>query len=884
MPPIQKSIMDFLKPKTYTQSQEITIKKEEKQIPKTPVLKPINPKASVGILKTPSPKPIHIAPAYSPSNQSPQNSIDVSRFYSPSPIAQDADPILFKPTKETPMLKQYNYIRNQLEIDTALFLQNGAFYELYEQDASFGGQFLQLKVVQKHENMVMSGVPMVQGDFFIKRSLQLNRRICVALQFEQQDPRFKIQKREISYLLSPGLIQDPDFLSSSAYGLLFLDTNSAIFIDLIKQSFSHFEIPEDEDLQQLLILIQPAEVLTSDIQKAQIAKIYVSCVTYYPESYFEKLVNEGKFSHFPKILNQYLSYMRVGKLNQMEFQQDDITKNVFLPSSTIYSLNLECKTGYSLLKTINFTQTKQGFQMLRKQVLRPFFMKEDICQYQKLIQSFASVSLEQLKQIQKQLKQCIDYEKYTHYIIKQAENVKFPINQFQVLIVSFQKGINVLNQLLTEQFYTVFIDRVNVASIQQIVDQFNQNFQIINKELHLHDSNSNFQQQKQKSDEFQNTLLSYLRELKLSYVTQPILAKSLSSKDSRNFLGFTPAPNQFLVVGRDLLSTDQLLSAFKGKHSLTYIASTQTVHKFAFPEIFQKEVENQIQSQNCMLKTSISEFLSYLKIDQIAQFSAQIALFDFAISLAILPLKHANFPWCFPQIQTASASKLSFRNAVHPIAFSTQTAWQKQSFSASKPAILTGANTSGKSTVLRLIGTLAILAQIGAPVPAEEAVLVPFSAVLARVGGSKSANSTFAAECLETSFLTNSMTGRSLVLIDEIGRGTESSEGDALGQGVCVEIQKMGVCGIVATHSAPVKALAAVLGISLINMTSFVQNSSVVNKYEIDESGEGKSYGIEVARGMGIQESVIEEAEKLRDQMEKQRKIKLFLKLQELCV
>lgn len=180
--------------------------------------------------------------------------------------------------------------------------------------------------------------------------------------------------------------------------------------------------------------------------------------------------------------------------------------------------------------------------------------------------------------------------------------------------------------------------------------------------------------------------------------------------------------------------------------------------------------------------------------------------------------------------------------------------------------VLTGCNMSGKSTAMRLIGIAVLLAQIGAPLPCSGMVLTPYSTILAKIGNEDDVRSTFqkeTADCAELLQEASRSDARSLFLLDEFGRGTDSTTGDALAEAVCRQLTQLNLRAVVSTHS-PLMALKLEQDkhVQLCHMRYELTVSGIQFKHTLCHGLCTRSFGSQVAKLAGFPTDLLEQCDK----------------------
>ncbi len=302
----------------------------------------------------------------------------------------------------------------------------------------------------------------------------------------------------------------------------------------------------------------------------------------------------------------------------------------------------------------------------------------------------------------------------------------------------------------------------------------------------------------------------------------------------------------------------------------------QALDKIDFRKLL--EIENfLLRRKNSILNTLKIDFLVFLfeHEDTIREICSILSQMDVLCCFSKLSRIYTHVPWSYPLFQPPITDKehiLDISKAYHPVALKlSQTrlkAWVPLdcNFQDNKMLVLTGCNMSGKSTAMRLIGIAVLLAQIGAPLPCSGMVLTPYSTILAKIGNEDDVRSTFqkeTADCAELLQEASRSDARSLFLLDEFGRGTDSTTGDALAEAVCRQLTQLNLRAVVSTHS-PLMALKLEQDkhVQLCHMRYELTASGIQFKHTLCHGLCTRSFGSQVAKLAGFPADLLEQCDK----------------------
>lgn len=301
----------------------------------------------------------------------------------------------------------------------------------------------------------------------------------------------------------------------------------------------------------------------------------------------------------------------------------------------------------------------------------------------------------------------------------------------------------------------------------------------------------------------------------------------------------------------------------------------QALDKMGFRRLL--EIENfLLRRKNSILNTLKMDLLVFLfeHDDMIREIYSVFSQIDVLCCFSKLSKIYTHVPWSYPVFQPPIVENehiLDISKAYHPIALKfSQTrlrTWVPLdcNFQSNKMLVLTGCNMSGKSTAMRLIGIAVLLAQIGAPFPCSGMVLTPYNAILAKIGGDEDIRSTFqkeTADCAELLREASNPSSRSLFLLDEFGRGTDSTTGDALAEAVSRQLIKLNLRAVVSTHS-PLMALKLEQDkqVQLCHMSYELTASGIKFKHTLCHGLCTRSFGSQVARLAGFPTDLLEKCD-----------------------
>lgn len=790
-------------------------------------------------------------------------------------------PLMAKTKGMTPMMQQYTAMKRSLPDDVLLLFRLGDFYELFFEDAQEAAGILGVALT-KRNGMPMCGVPHHAAEGYIGRLIKANKRVAIAEQTSDPQPG-KIVEREIAQLISAGTISDlnllaadrPNYLAAifqvkKAYGLA--------YVDLSTGDFRLTELDEFSALQDELARIQPSETLASEEQEdglgglpnVQIYDGYVFLqdqADYALREHFQVQSLDGfgctqlpaATSAAGAILHYLIHQMRRDVSHIRKLQPYSSQAHVLIDASSQEHLDLvNCRSGakHTLLACLDRTQTPMGARKLRDWVLHPL---RDLATLQAR-QDWIGGLMEEpfvLAQIQDSLKIVRDVERIVGRLSQGAGNPRdlqslgSSLQQLpeirghvEALGPDFALSSGFIARLkdfteLTEALESAIVDEPPATSKEGGI--FRKGYNSTLDELRAASSEgkqwiADLQAQEAERTGIKslkvkyNAVVGYFIEItrsNLANVPEHYIRKQTTTNAER-FI--TPQLKEF---------EDKILGAEERSHQLEY-----------------EEFLN--------LRESVLEHLE--EIQDAAAALAEIDVFSGLCETARL------YNYCKPQLN--ESRRLQIHNGRHPV-LDQNIAEEKfvanDTFlepDANRLLLITGPNMAGKSTYIRQVALITLMAQIGSWVPAETAEIGLVDRIFTRVGASDDlarGQSTFMVEMNETAMIVNNATERSLVILDEIGRGTSTFDGLSIAWSVAEHLHDhIGARALFATHYHELTALAEDrVAVQNYNVAVREWKDQIIFLRKILPGAADQSYGIQVARLAGLPDSIITRAKEL---------------------
>lgn len=796
----------------------------------------------------------------------------------------------------TPLIEQYVKIKQQ-HMDEVLFFRVGDFYEMFNEDAINVSRLLNLTLTHKGENP-MCGVPFHASKVYIARLLRMGKKVAVCEQIGEISQSGGLTDRKVTEIITPGTALDSEFLDQNTNSFL-----SSLCISHGKTGFAYIDVTTSEfkatswNVSALaeffpkeLGRCNPKEILLplslkeNAVIKSTLEQNPSISVSYYPdwhfnaESAYKKLNAQFKTANLNSFglseqsaeilpagfLLEYLektTNTQIPHIKNIKVYHD--TEYVIIDESSrknleiIYNLR-DGSTQYSLLDCVNFTLTSMGNRLIRSWLLSPLCDIRRISARQNHVELLYK-NADLLHQIREPLSKILDVERLAGRIAMDRAHAK----DLQALRMSLESWIEVRNKINDYDFSLISLDNAKFIS-ELIFNSIHEDpatsltdGRLIKRgwsqELdHYYDIQSNF-----------NKILDdYLEDEKAKTGIQNLKIKHSTASGyvlevTKGKLGNVP---EHFILRRSLLNAE--------RYTTERLQELEQELNNASSKIIETERDLFLE-----IRHKLQEFVSYLM-----ELSREISYVDVIASFAHAAVLNR---WVKPEVNDS----LDFfaEEARHPVVekhlpkgefipneINICAEDKKTSF-----GLITGPNMAGKSTYLRQCALIALLAQTGSFVPAKKAVIGYVDKIFCRVGASDNlarGESTFLVEMTETALILKSSTNRSLVIMDEVGRGTSTEDGLSIAWAVSEYILNTVKCRtLFATHYHELTRLEHTR-MKLLCMDVKESDGTIIFLRKIKEGAAENSYGIHVAGLAGIPQSVIDRANVILEQIQNKAK------------
>jgi len=807
----------------------------------------------------------------------------------------------------TPMMQQYQRLRKSIPADTFLLFRLGDFYELFFEDAKEASGLLNVALT-KRNGVPMCGVPYHAAQTYIAKLIKAGRRVAICDQTSEPQPG-KIVSRDITQIVSAGTVSDLDLLESKRanyLGAVYAD-GSAFGFAYTDLSTGEFRLTQAQDRQTLLdelARVSPSELLVSDEQQQQFKEIpntlgYDS-YAFLPEQAVFTLCEHFKVKSLDGFgcgqmsqavaaagaIVHYLKYQLRRKIDHLSSLRCDAPEEyVLLDAATQTNLDLvesRRARGTSLLAVLDRSITPMGGRKLRSWILQPLRNLPDLQQRQQMIADLLQEP-DLLGAIRTELKSIRDIERAAGRLSQASGNAR----DLGALKTSLEQIPKLKGQLAK------LIERIEFGtnSAEAAVPAANQSAQATRLPLQLQNQI--------------HEMPALAEKLAKAVVDDPPLALKEGGifrdgydadldafrQASREWKNWISHLQEREIAATGIKSLKVRYNSVFGyfieitKSNLPnvpahYTRKQTTVggERYITPEL--KEMEAKILGADERAQNLEYQLFQKLRdetlgeIEPIQQTAEAIAVLDAICALAETA---RLFRYCRPVLN--ETLRLVIKDGRHPVLDQTLVEEKFVPNDTSldgenaRLAIVTGPNMAGKSTYIRQVALIVLMAHIGGFVPAESAEIGLVDRIFTRVGASDDlarGQSTFMVEMNETSNIVNNATERSLVILDEIGRGTSTFDGLSIAWSVAEFLHdKIKARTLFATHYHELTKLAEDRpGVCNFNVAVREWNEQIIFLRKIVPGGADKSYGIHVARLAGLPKEILDRAKDILAHLE----------------
>lgn len=799
--------------------------------------------------------------------------------------------------KLTPMMKQYKEIKDRHK-DCIIFYRLGDFYEMFFDDALTASRELEITLTARNcgleEKAPMCGVPHHSAENYINKLIDKGYKVAICEQVEDVNASKGIVKRDVVRIVTPGTIINQDVLDENSNNYIMSITQDEkkfgiSVLDITTGEYKVTEVKGETKLYDEVAKYNPAEILISPKFSEKIKDFlkdrFNSFINILEEWRFEYEKSEKDLcSHFDihslsgfgleeyyegvKASGALLSYVKetqkvnlshISELNPYladEFMMLDISSRRNLELTE--TLREKEKKG-SLLWVLDKTKTAMGGRTLKRWITQPLLKVDDIKR-----RLDATENLKEKSMIKADLREFLN----TIYDIERLMSKVIYLNANARDMIALRDSLEMLPHIKNLLSH---LDTEYLKEIYEKFDTLEDIFKLISKAI-KEDPPVSITEGDIINDGFNEDIDNYrkakkegknwLAELETKEKEKTGI-KSLKIKHNKIFGYYIEVTKSYYDLVPDRYTRKQTMA---------------NSERYIIPEL--KKIENQVLGAEEKLENLEHEIFTQVRkeigshINRIQDTAKKIAILDAIQSLAHVADKS---DYCKPKI--TNKQSINITDGRHPVVekmmnerfIPNNTFFDKDE---ERVCIITGPNMAGKSTYMRQVALITLMAQIGSFVPCKEAEIGVVDRIFTRVGASDdlaSGKSTFMVEMSEVSNILHNATKRSLLILDEIGRGTSTFDGLSIAWAVVEYISnEINAKTLFATHYHELTELEGRLdGVKNYMIDAKEKNDDIIFLRKIKRGGANNSYGIQVAKLAGLPKNVINRSKIILSELNK---------------
>ena len=781
-------------------------------------------------------------------------------------------------TKISPMMRQYLEVKDEY-LDAIVFYRLGDFYEMFFEDAVIGSKELELALTGRDasldERVPMCGVPAKAYSVYVEKLVEKGYKVAICEQLEDPKTTKGMVKRGVIQVITKGTILD-NFIDSKTsnyianiyafsycYGISYTDITTGYFYAFIIDKDVEKAILK-ENIKEVIVTSNTSKEIVNNLRNNNVLVTISDDINTNQEySYLYKDLEDERLKITASHLLSYLEYVKKGDLKHLQ-KIVSLKANNFLEFDDNTVRNLELvktlrtkERKNSLLGFIDKTETAMGSRALEYNLLHPLRDRKEIekryDQVEKLLTEFIISS--ELKEV---LNNIYDLERIVSRIsygnlsgkdLLQLKNSIYYLKDLKKIIkeLNFDYEIDTLDDL-----YNLLESSIN------------EDIPILLNEGNL--IKSGYSKELDDLREIKNNSKKYILELERAEREKTGI-KTLKISYNKVF-------GYYIEITKASLK-DIKLDGYIRKQTLF------NAERFITEELKEKEdiILNASLKINALEYDLFTEVKEKVKtyLEPIQKNAKNIAQIDMILSFATISSNHSLVR---PKLNEENI--VDIENGRHLIVESVTNNYVDNSIKMKEDTsilLITGPNMAGKSTYMRELALIVIMAQMGCFVPAKSANIMIFDKIFTRIGASDdliSGDSTFMIEMKEASFALSSATKNSLILFDELGRGTATYDGMSLAQAMLEYIHnEIGAKTLFSTHYHELTNLTKDLKhLKNVHVKAIVEDKNIIFLHKIENGSVDKSYGVNVAHLAGVNKEIVTRATEILNTYEKKKKTK----------
>ena len=773
--------------------------------------------------------------------------------------------------------------------DAILFFRLGDFYEMFDDDAETASRELDLVLTARHqrgESIPMCGVPHHAAEGYIAKLLSKGYKVALCEQ-TSSEPINGLMPREVVRVFTAGTVIEPGMLEAGRNNYLVAvvrvgELAGLAYADITTGEFATTSLNSYRALTDELARLEPAELVVTDIEHS--LGEYVRTVTHHPTLRFEEsYARQTLLRHFQvqtlaafgcdqnslaiRAAGGLLSYLletQRGAIHQLQsLKTYHLDGYMSLDKATRRSLelteSLAGERGSSLFQVLNKTVTPMGARLLRDRLTRPLLdipaLERRLDEIDAFVQS--GMARGEMRQL---LRRSADLERLTTRVVsgkatpKEVEQIALTLD----LLPSVQKVISSYPQLYDLGAEIDTCESLNLLIKRAIADEAPNNFNKIGviKEGYSAELDGVMKSSRHARDYINNLEASERERTGIDTIKvgfNKVFGYYIEISRGKSHL----APENY-IRKQTLVNAERYITPEMKEYETLILNAEESI----------LELERRLFNELCVELT--------LECDRLLQTAAALAKIDVAAALADVAINHG-----YVRPKLSYEVELSIREGRHPM---VERSFQVSRFVPNNLEIgrndrihlITGPNMAGKSTFLRQTALITLMAQIGSYVPAFSATIGLVDRIFTRIGAHDdlfSGRSTFMVEMVESAEILHHATPRSLLILDEIGRGTSTYDGLSIAWAMIEYLHnhpRLKPRTLFATHYHELVTLADTLPmVTNYNVVVSEEGENIVFLHHIAPGSADRSYGIHVAQLAGLPRDLITRANELLERLEK---------------
>ena len=777
--------------------------------------------------------------------------------------------------KYTPMMEQYLDIKKDYK-DSIVFFRLGDFYEMFFEDAHIASRELELALTGKDagapERVPMCGIPFHAANEYIEKLVKRGYKVAIVEQIEDPKEAVGIVKRGVIKMITPGTLssglseRENNFIASITYinrnyvlcysdittgeGYLSIFKKFDMLLNellslkikeiVIDKSFNNVLLKDFANTNSIMISIEEDSNIDEELLfivkniPNELNKAVGLLLNYYEKTQYVK----------PKFFKEFVLYESMKYLSIDAFTKKNLEINE--------TLRLSNRNG-SLLWHLDHTETAMGSRLLSKWLNKPLIDRDLINERLDFVSKFNECFLVK-KEIKDIFKNVYDLERIIARISANQANAKD--------LVWLRRSLERMPDLVSE------IKKLDMEASTNLANNINTHrdlYELLEKAL-VNDPPLSVKEGGLINDGFNNEL-DEVRKIRTNGKDW-ILNYEQQERERFNIktlkVGYNRVTGYYIEVSKGALSQIPEDSGYQRRATLA------NAERFISPELkhYEELVLNAKEKEETIEYEIFKELRSYANnfIKSLQELADIISEIDVYISLSDCAIKYNYVRPTFNNNR-----EVNIVDGRHPVLsriLENDYIVNDVVINKYNTILITGPNMSGKSTYMRMLANIIIMAQMGSFVPAKVANLSIFDAIYTRIGASDdiiSGQSTFMVEMSEANYAISNATKNSLVLFDEIGRGTATYDGMALAEAILEYLhEKVGCVVLFSTHYHELTALEGKLSrLKNVHVEAKETDNGVAFMHKVISGPTDKSYGINVASLAGLPKSLIERSKEI---------------------